>query len=1327
MAEGKPVKVGARVQVTGKDVIGNVAYVGTTQFSSGKWIGVVLGDAKGKNNGTVQGKRYFTCEDNHGIFVRQSQLTILDEGPTTPNVPKSLPMRTPAAAATGEEKEKKKMNRMSAPSGLKAPSKSGLQRPTHSATASTENIAGLATPRSVGSKDVSPAVSESSLAGEKEDKVSEKDLPVVSKLPTPPAVTPKSEKPEKRISQHEIPKPEKRLSQTVAADITAMHSSMEDKLLTIQQQQEIDNLRSEIRDLEEKLETIKVKRQEDKVKLKEYEKSKIQLQQLQEFKSKMQETHGDLQRQMQTAKNENRENLEAFERYKDEMSDLAETVEIATLDKEMAEEKCESLQSELESLKERNEELVLDLEILRGEISESGTEGTAVNFTVKQLEQQNERLKEALVKLRDLSNQEKQETQQMKKQLEKQTVECGFLQKEKEKLQAELNDIQNQMMELKDQVDAALGAEEMVEQLTDKNLMLEERMQELDEEKSDLEALCDMNEELQESTRENELELREQIDLANGRVAEAQRHLEAAQEHIADYENTISKFRELVAKLQEDNRLLRTQTVTEGAPKLETPTVEMFDFKAKFAETKASAKAIDMELRKLDVQQANQHVKILSSFMPDSFMRRGGDCDAVMTLLLIPRLVCKAELLANQAREKFSVPETITPDDVLKSNKAEQFSFSNNLIHSLSIMQSTLHQYERALSSCTSEQFLKIGTLLPELAVHEKTLDMLIDLLRKDQLDENLNLDNLEKSIAYFKHLYSVHLSHEKVDCTSMMNDLVKTTSAACDAVHVDLMRMKILLSSGQETSDISILFRDLEKINSDIRLNARKVKRRIPSQKSGQTSPLSFGKEVQARIQDARKEINRVVKSLKGVGLLAMQKAVTLQVPQSKSEAEEGDNEGLSANVMEEACIQATSDVYERESKGPYKDLMNSFKMALDVMQDLANAMENGEYDFDGTREKKVVQPVVARAHLVKNEISEAENIKYKFEAKDEDLKELRKQLKMKQEEMSEQQLRLGLIEKKLENSTKDGDERVDKIQRRLDETIQQLKRKEKEFEETMDALQSDIDTLEHEKSDLKDRLKNLSKKNLLEGLQRQSGLTGISGAVTGQGSPSSPIPGSYPVAVRDSPMLLQQIESLMDALKCVKGENLRLQSEKMKGQLAQLSPLRIPKKPTGLASTTGLLPIGEGTTEGPMKEQLNKLSKNTANLLKELHQMSACPKVVDIRKRKAGEEPVTERSSPANQLLDNTAKLTRMQKTALDLQVDVTNLLAANRTGGRVKTDFSVFPTPTFAKMLHEKKADTRCIGRVKIPAETGQGDTIPLHLQPDTLKKLHVSFVR
>ena len=35
MADGKPVRIGAKVDVVGKGVIGTVAYIGTTLFSSG--------------------------------------------------------------------------------------------------------------------------------------------------------------------------------------------------------------------------------------------------------------------------------------------------------------------------------------------------------------------------------------------------------------------------------------------------------------------------------------------------------------------------------------------------------------------------------------------------------------------------------------------------------------------------------------------------------------------------------------------------------------------------------------------------------------------------------------------------------------------------------------------------------------------------------------------------------------------------------------------------------------------------------------------------------------------------------------------------------------------------------------------------------------------------------------------------------------------------------------------------------------------------------------------------------------------------------------------
>lgn len=50
---------GMRVEVIGKGVQGEVAYFGVTGFAQGKWVGVILDEPKGKNNGTVQGKTYF--------------------------------------------------------------------------------------------------------------------------------------------------------------------------------------------------------------------------------------------------------------------------------------------------------------------------------------------------------------------------------------------------------------------------------------------------------------------------------------------------------------------------------------------------------------------------------------------------------------------------------------------------------------------------------------------------------------------------------------------------------------------------------------------------------------------------------------------------------------------------------------------------------------------------------------------------------------------------------------------------------------------------------------------------------------------------------------------------------------------------------------------------------------------------------------------------------------------------------------------------------------------------------------------------------------------
>merc|ERR1712098_645920 len=69
------------------------------------------------------------------------------------------------------------------------------------------------------------------------------------------------------------------LTQVILSD------KMEDKINNIQLQQEINNYKNEIKDLEEKLDTLKVKRSQDKEKLKDYERIMIQNEQLVEFKT----------------------------------------------------------------------------------------------------------------------------------------------------------------------------------------------------------------------------------------------------------------------------------------------------------------------------------------------------------------------------------------------------------------------------------------------------------------------------------------------------------------------------------------------------------------------------------------------------------------------------------------------------------------------------------------------------------------------------------------------------------------------------------------------------------------------------------------------------------------------------------------------------------------------------------------------------------------------------------------------------------------------------------------------------------------------------------
>ena len=60
---------------------GTIRFVGSTHFATGEWVGVELEDDSGKNDGSVQGERYFDCDPGRGMFVRPGTVAMLAQPP----------------------------------------------------------------------------------------------------------------------------------------------------------------------------------------------------------------------------------------------------------------------------------------------------------------------------------------------------------------------------------------------------------------------------------------------------------------------------------------------------------------------------------------------------------------------------------------------------------------------------------------------------------------------------------------------------------------------------------------------------------------------------------------------------------------------------------------------------------------------------------------------------------------------------------------------------------------------------------------------------------------------------------------------------------------------------------------------------------------------------------------------------------------------------------------------------------------------------------------------------------------------------------------------
>jgi len=575
----------------------------------------------------------------------------------------------------------------------------------------------------------------------------------------------------------------------------------------------------EIEDLKTKIRLMEKKRMEDRDKLKALEKIQAERDKFESIIQKLQAKYQPQQQEITELRKQLKESAARFEEIENMQAEHDVVVEMATLDREMAEETAEVLKTELEALKLKSEELELEVEVLREENAELGGEMSPEEKASQgwlQMERNNERLREALLRLRDMTQQQEAELRDQIKSLEEDVRDLSGVKDHYEAVKEKLAQSEASIEDLRQQLDNALGAEDMIEELTEKNMGMNEQIEELRATIEDLESLKELNDELEINHVETEKEMQEDIDFKDSIISEQARRAAQQDETLEDMEYTLSKFRELVTNLQtdlEDMRASHAVTETESE-QLNSHSRAMMDLNMKLqvSAAKTQVKTIDLELRRLDAQEASDHLAIVQLFLPEAY---SADRDSVLALLRFKRVGFKANLLHGFVKERLT-------NQVPRGNEDDIFA-ACDVLDKLVWVDAMCSRFVNAISHCSIEQFAKYEGAKYELEPVERALNGWIDGLRRDELKEKQCASELQRTIALMSHLAEVHIPESLASFADdvhmqalIMQSHLENTAAALTAAKA--MVQNIIPSKGDEDELAQHFARKADAVVSHVR-----------------------------------------------------------------------------------------------------------------------------------------------------------------------------------------------------------------------------------------------------------------------------------------------------------------------------------------------------------------------------------------------------------------------------------------------------------------------------------------------------------------------------
>ncbi|BGP28114.1 hypothetical protein JCM10295v2_007101 [Rhodotorula toruloides] len=953
-------------------------------------------------------------------------------------------------------------------------------------------------------------------------------------------------------------------------------------------------------ELAAKLSIVERRRAEDLDKLRELDRLREEADEWNRVRAKTKARVVELAGEVRELRKENKDLAVERHSAQTKFDDLQEQVEHSLLDKEIAESELEEATARSKELEERVGELEIELEVLREENARleglgdaeiaraakgggEGEEGTTVpsSLAFRQLEKQNARLKDALIKMRDLTSESEANMKRKIESLEKELDLSADLQSDLDNMAVELEEAEAKIEDLKAQLDIAAEAQDMLEELTERNMKLHDDNEVLKADVEELEALKEIADELEETHLETEKQMQGELDLKDMQLQDLRRRSESLEGACLDYEGTIGQFREVVITLQGDLERLREHQAAQAGESLtlsnQSQAMLNLNLKLQSSVLKSQVKAIDIELRKLEAQQASAHLEIIKPYLLPSFFE--SDSDAVEALLFFERVAYKVELLNTFIEQNHAVGEAL--DGVVPEDLAGVCETRAKLARFAALNR----RFAAHLRRCQPDTFLKMGRVYREVAPTERRIDAFIDALRKEELMEVECGKEIDGLIAQAEHLAETHLQD-----SDPILDLAERETAFIVALDHDFDTIAVAAGFAKQT--IATLVNDPDVI---VELG------------DGNMDEALF-KPLQNLVDGSRNAkvlTKKLLRRFEDLG--ASSTALSLDLAQGFETL------AFNSGAIASALLKLASDIQSycaeiRPSKQPLElitlhtiakeiaaiELGKHSVRPLDEVNSLLSQLSQNisttvitAMDPDHVVKLSYEAPWHARVLELQSTAAINVDAERKVVQLNEELRDIARDLRSKEQECQESLVKIELMEKRLEGVRRQAEAIV-----QLEAELAKSRKQERTYEEANEVLQRDLDEMEHE----------------IDKLKQSAAVTEKQGASSSTGLDSIAYEGNM-----ETSYLVEQITSLRSAIRFLRGENAYLKSQDLLGDLDKLPSCGLP--PTPPLTPEPPEPSDDLYRLPPDPMSLaQSFSMRSKQLLREARLVSATPRLVDV-----------------------------------------------------------------------------------------------------------------